>query len=110
MDPASLSPEMLTLVAERFKVLAEPVRLQILNALREGEKTVTTLIEETGLRQANLSKHLQLLYGMGFVDRRKLGLYVYYRLADDDIFQLCDLMCGRLIVQADQRQAMLRAG
>lgn len=105
-----MSPEMLILVAERFKALAEPVRLQILSALREGEKTVTELMEETDQRQANLSKHLQLLYAMGFVDRRKLGLYVYYRLADDDIFQLCDLMCGRLKVEADRRQAVLRAG
>ena len=45
--------------------------------------------------QANVSKHLQLLYGLGFVQRRKEGLYVHYRLADEDVYQLRDLMCGR---------------
>jgi ArsR family transcriptional regulator len=85
-------------VAERFKALGEPARLRILNALREGEAAVGELVETTGLNQANLSKHLQLLHGLGFVQRRKEGLYVYYSLADKGIFQLCDIMCGRLPV------------
>jgi ArsR family transcriptional regulator len=83
-------------VAERFKALGEPARLRILNALREGEAAVGELVETTGLNQANLSKHLQLLHGLGFVQRRKEGLYVYYSLADKGIFQLCDIMCARL--------------
>ena len=84
------------LVAERFKALAEPARLQILNCLRGGELTVTELVEETEFGQANVSKHLQLLHTLGFVSRRKDGLYVYYALADKSVFQLCDVMCGRL--------------
>lgn len=104
-----LSPELLELVAERFKVLAEPARLEILNVLREGEKTVTDLMEETGLKQANVSKHLQLLYNTGFVDRRKEGLNVYYRIVDEGVFQLCTIMCDRLKVEADRRRAVVEA-
>lgn len=77
-------------MAERFRALAEPARLQILHALREGEMTVSRLIEATGLGQANLSKHLQLLHAGGFVARRKEGLFVYYTLADVDTLRLLE--------------------
>jgi DNA-binding transcriptional ArsR family regulator len=107
MSKYPLTPELLDLVAERFKALAEPARLRILSALREGEKTVSELMEETGLGQANVSKHLQLLYSLGFVERRKEGLYVHYRLASEDVFQLCDLMCGRLEAEARARRELL---
>lgn len=105
----ALSPEVMTLVAERFRALAEPARLRILDALRDGELTVTQLMEETGLGQANLSKHLQLLHGLGFVDRRKDGLYVFYRIADPQVFELCELVCGRIEEQTDARRRTLRA-
>ena len=84
------------LIAERFKALGEPGRLQILYALQEGEMTVSELTEVTGLGQANTSKHLQILHGHGFVARRKDGLYVYYSLADGDAIRLCDIITDRL--------------
>jgi DNA-binding transcriptional ArsR family regulator len=96
MPAAILKPELMGLVAERFKALAEPARLSILNALRGGELSVTGLTEATGLAQANVSKHLQLLHSFAFVERRKDGLFVYYRLADPRVFEMCDLMCGRI--------------
>lgn len=102
-----MTPQVLQLVAERFKALAEPVRLEILNQLRERELTVTELVEETGLGQANVSKHLQLLYTLGFVSRRKDGLFVYYSLADNQVFQLCDIMCGRLEAELKSRRKVL---
>lgn len=95
------------LIAERFKALGEPARLHIMSALREGEKTVSELTDLTGLGQANTSKHLQLLHSLGFVARRKDGLYVYYRLADEDVFQLCDAVCARLAKGAESRQGLL---
>jgi DNA-binding transcriptional ArsR family regulator len=107
MADISLTPELLELIAERFKALAEPARLHILDALRGGEKTVSELMEQTGLGQANASKHLQLLHGLGFVARRKEGLYVYYRLSDDSVFQLCDIMCGRLVEESQLRRELL---
>lgn len=107
MSKFPLTTEMQELVAARFKALAEPARLCILSALRQGEKSVSELMEETELGQANLSKHLQLLHSLAFVQRRKEGLYVYYRLADDSVFQLCDIMCGRLEAELNARQELL---
>ena len=97
-----MTSELFEPVAERFRALGEPARLRILNALRNGEAAVGELAETTGLTQANLSKHLQLLHMLGFVRRRKQGLFVYYALADQDIFRLCDIMCGR--VPANRRR------
>jgi len=68
---------MIELIAERFRALAEPARLHIMQALRSGEKTVGDLVEITGLGTANVSKHPQLLHASGFVTRRKEGLFVY---------------------------------
>jgi len=64
-------------------------------------------VDATGLGTANVSKHLQLLYAAGFVTRRKEGLYVYYGLAGEDIFRLCDIMCGRLAAEAQSRRQVL---
>lgn len=108
MERRELTPELMGLVAERFRALAEPARLQILQALRDGEKTVSALVEETGLAQANASKHLRVLHGLGFIDRRREGQYAFYRLAHDDVFRLCDIMCGRIEEEAQQRQALVR--
>ena len=107
MASLSLTPELMELIAQRFRALAEPTRLRILNTLRGGEMTVSELMEATDLGQANVSKHLQLLYAQGFVERRKEGLFIFYRLADEDIFLLCDLMCGRLAKEAAIRSSLL---
>lgn len=102
-----MTAEQLTLVAERFKVLAEPVRLQLLQALMTGERSVGELAERTGLSQANVSKHLQLLLVHQLVARRKDGLFAYYRLADDTVFKLCELVCSRLENATRERQRRL---
>lgn len=107
MGKLVLTPDVLVLIAERFKALAEPARLQILNCLRGGELTVTELVEETEFGQANVSKHLQLLHTLGFVSRRKEGLFVYYALADKSVFHLCDVMCGRLEAEMKARRKLL---
>jgi len=109
MTAKSLPPQLLERIAERFRVLAEPLRLQILTALYDREQTVTGLMAVLGQSHANSSKHLQLLYKAGFVERRKAGLHVYYRLANEDVFQLCDIMCRRLQVELDHQQGMLGA-
>lgn len=107
--PRALTPELLGLVAERFKVLAEPARLELLAELRAGERSVGELVDATGMSQANVSKHLQHLHRTGFVSRRKEGLYVLYALADADVFRLCDIMCGRLESEERKRRKVLRA-
>jgi DNA-binding transcriptional ArsR family regulator len=96
MVPKVMTPALLQELSERFKALGEPARLQLLAALRGGERSVTELVGSTGLGQANVSKHLQQLCNAGFIARRKEGTFAYYSLADDDVFSICDLMCGRI--------------
>jgi DNA-binding transcriptional ArsR family regulator len=107
MPKRPMTAEQLELVSDRFKVLAEPARLQLLQALMRGECSVGELTEATGLSQANVSKHLQLLLAHDFVARRKEGLFAYYSLADDSVFQLCELVCSRLEASAQERRQRL---
>lgn len=107
MGRALVKPRLRGLVAARFKALSEPARLDILAALMHGERTVGELIEATGLGQANISKHLQLLHALGFVSRRKEGLFVSYGLADKTVVKLCDIMCGRVEAEARSRRKLL---
>jgi DNA-binding transcriptional ArsR family regulator len=107
MPPTKMTPELLAIVAERFKAFAEPARLSVLYALRGGEQSVSDLVEATGLGQANLSKHLQVLHAAGVVSRRKEGLFTVYALADADVLKLCDLVCGRLERETRERQKSL---
>lgn len=109
MSRKPLSPETLEAVAQRFKVLAEPARLHILNELRAGPLNVTELMNATDLNQANLSKHLQLLHAQNFVARRRDGLFVVYELADESVFSLCDIMCAQLKRRAGEVRRRLRA-
>ncbi|HXY70340.1 MAG TPA: metalloregulator ArsR/SmtB family transcription factor [Gemmatimonadales bacterium] len=89
-----LPAALLDRLADRFKALAEPNRLAILSALHGGERSVSELVVETGLGQANVSKHLDVLRRHGFVARRKDGLNAFYRMADREVFRICDIMCG----------------
>jgi DNA-binding transcriptional ArsR family regulator len=109
MPKTELTTELLEIVASRFKALSEPARLEILASLSDGELCVTDLVDRTGLGQANLSKHLQVLHASGFVGRRKDGLFTYYELADRDVMRLMDLMTGRLETEhAVQRRILAR--
>ena len=103
MGTVAFTPDMIGLISARFKALAEPARLHILQSLRGGERTVTQLVNDTGLAQANLSKHLAHLHSLGFVRRRKEGLFAYYALADTRVARMCDIMCGRLEAETRDR-------
>jgi ArsR family transcriptional regulator len=94
-----LENKSLDLIAQRFRVLGDPLRLQLLHLLGSEERSVGALVEATGASQANVSKHLQILLRAGLLERRKEGLLALYRIADASIFQLCDLVCGRLSEQ-----------
>lgn len=97
MSQELLPEQLLERVAQRFKILSEPVRLQLLNQLQvEGEMNVQELVEATGQRQANVSKHLGIMRREGLVEHRKEGLHVYYSLDDPSIQALCLLVCGQL--------------
>ncbi|RIH86900.1 putative HTH-type transcriptional regulator [Calidithermus terrae] len=89
--------------AEFFKALGHPVRLAVLDALREGEKSVGRLVEELGLEQPSLSQQLGVLRQRGFVEARKEGTSVYYRTADPDVYAFLDL--GRAIFERQLAQS-----
>jgi ArsR family transcriptional regulator len=107
MAPNRLTCEQIELVAERFRALGEPARLRIMNALRRGEQTVGELGDATDMGTANVSKHLQILHAAGFVTRRKEGLCVYYSLAGEEVFRLCDIMCSRMKAEGELRRKIL---
>ncbi|MFM6039048.1 MAG: ArsR/SmtB family transcription factor, partial [Sphaerospermopsis kisseleviana] len=94
-------------VAEYFKVLSEVSRLQVLCCLKNGAKNVTQIIAETGLGQANVSKHLKILTQAGIVKRTPEGVSVIYEIADPILFQLCDLVCDRLQVRLEEQTKQL---
>ena len=107
MSKEILSDEALAMVASRFRLLAEPTRLKILQTLGTGEMSVSELVGATGSGQANVSKHLGALLEAGVVSRRKEGLNAIYRVADETIFELCDTVCERLKIQLESRQNAL---
>lgn len=91
-----LPPEALEQVAAYFQALSEPTRLHVLNILRSGERNVGELAEIVGSSAANISRHLSLLTSHGLVAREARGTAVYYRIADESVYALCDLVCGNI--------------
>ena len=94
--------EALEHVAAYFQTLSEPTRLQIVNFLRRGERNVGELATLCGCTAANISRHLAMLTQHGLVTRESRGTSVYYRIADQSIYGLCDLVCGNIARQVDR--------
>jgi DNA-binding transcriptional ArsR family regulator len=92
--PHPLPDDLVELVARRFRVLGEPMRIKLLDQLREGEASVNELAETLDGSQQNMSKHLAVLADVGIVGRRKERNHVYYRIVDESIFALCEQVCG----------------
>ncbi|MBX3293538.1 MAG: winged helix-turn-helix transcriptional regulator [Acidobacteria bacterium] len=101
-----MSPEAVSLVASRFRVLSEPLRLHILQYLEEGEASVTAITKAVNATQPNVSKHLRMLQDAGLVGRRQEGNTVFYFIADESVFELCDVVCGSLKERFAERSAM----
>ncbi len=95
-------------VAEYFRALSEPLRLKILNALRDKAYNVGELTELLDCSQANVSKHLATLMRHGFVERSAQGTNAFYRIADPRVYQLCDLVCGQMAQRFASQAQMLR--
>lgn len=104
----SVSHEVVQQVAEYFSILSEPMRLRILNLLREGEKCVQELVEATATSQANVSKHLKVMLQAGILSRRSEGTSAYYKVEDELIFELCNLVCDRLATRIEQQARHFR--
>jgi DNA-binding transcriptional ArsR family regulator len=94
--PHPLPDDLAVLIARRFRAIAEPVRIRLLDRLRDGEATVNELADEIGASQQNVSKHLSVLAEAGIVARRRDGNRVYYRIADEGVLALCESVCGSI--------------
>jgi DNA-binding transcriptional ArsR family regulator len=92
--PHPLPEPLIDLVAQRFRVLGEPMRIKLLDCLRERDATVGELQDELGATQQNVSKHLGILASAGMVSRTKQGNRVVYAISDPTVFDLCEQVCG----------------
>ncbi|MBT9149363.1 MAG: ArsR/SmtB family transcription factor [Dehalococcoidia bacterium] len=94
------------LQAELCKSLADPKRLMIIHALREGERSVSKLAEGLGLKQSNASQHLAVMRKAGIITPRRVGSTVYYSLVNPKIAEACDLVRGVLADQIQRNQSL----
>jgi DNA-binding transcriptional ArsR family regulator len=102
-----LPEPLIELVAQRFRVLGEPMRIKLLDQLRQGDATVGELQETLGASQQNVSKHLGILYGAGMVSRTKDGNHTRYAISDPSVFDLCEQVCGGVRRQIAELEAIL---
>jgi DNA-binding transcriptional ArsR family regulator len=107
--PHPLPEDLADLIARRFRALGDPLRVRLLDLLRDGELSVNVLAEQLGAGQQNVSKHLAVLTDAAMVTRRKDGTHVYYRIADEAVFALCEQICGSLQQQLATLSALVSA-
>jgi len=107
--PHPLPEPLVELVAQRFRLIGEPMRIRLLDRLRYEEQSVGELAEALGASQQNVSKHLTSLHQAGIAGRRKDGNRVVYSIADESIFALCEIVCGGLQSQLTELAQLLDA-
>ncbi len=105
--PHPLPEALVDLIARRFHVLGEPMRIRLLDDLRDGEATVHQIAEGVGASQQNVSKHLHVLHEAGILARRKDGTQIFYRVVDEGVFELCESVCGSVQRQVLELNAIL---
>ena len=105
--PSPLPDPLVELVAQRFRVLSEPARIKLLDALRAGPASVGELAARVGLSQQNASKHLGVLHSAGLLERARTGNTARYAIADPSVFTLCELVCDALRDRYSSLQAVL---
>ena len=105
--PHPLPDDLAELIARRFRVLGEPMRIRLLDHLRDGEATVGDLSDALSASQQNVSKHLAVLSDVGMIGRRKEGNRVYYRIVDESVLGLCEEVCGGVQRQLAELQNIL---
>ncbi|MEA2372030.1 MAG: hypothetical protein QOH12_2424 [Solirubrobacteraceae bacterium] len=108
--PHPLPDALAELLAARFRVFSEPMRIKLLDRLRSGEASVQALQEATGGSQQNVSKHLGVLLRAGLVTRERDGNLARYAVADPAVFDLCELVCDGLQRQLTELQSVLGGG
>jgi DNA-binding transcriptional ArsR family regulator len=108
--PHPLPEALVELIAGRFRVIGEPMRIRLLDVLRDGPLTINELTETLGASQQNVSKHVGVLAQAGIVAREKDGNRVRCSIADESIFELCELVCGSLRQQMADLDQLLTGG
>ena len=108
--PHPLPEPLVELVAQRFRVLGEPMRIKLLDRLREGDATVGELQQALAASQQNVSKHLGILHAAGMVARAKHGNQVRYSISDPSVFDLCEQVCGGVRRQVQELETILEPG
>ncbi len=108
--PHPLPDDLVDLIARRFRAVCEPMRIRLLDLLRDGEATVGELSDALGASQQNVSKHLAVLAEAGILGRRKHGNHVYYRIADEGVLTLCEDVCGSLQQQLRSLSVLVDLG
>ena len=108
--PHPLPEALVDLIAQRFRIIGEPMRIRLLDALRDGPLTIHELTEALGASQQNISKHVGVLAQAGIVAREKDGNRVRCSIADESIFQLCELVCGGLREHVAELDRLLAGG
>lgn len=101
-----ITPEGLEKLATVFRVFSEAGRLALLQELKNGEMTVGELVELAGIGQAGVSKHLKMMFDAGVLSRRKEGTKVFYSVSDPMVFELCDLVCGKLVREQEAMKSV----
>jgi ArsR family transcriptional regulator len=102
-----IDAKLIPIVAARFKALGDPGRLTILQALAEGERSVSELVEITGRSQPNVSQNVGALARAGFVAARREGNRVFYSITDPYVARICQAVCDGLLKQMRQEQALV---
>jgi DNA-binding transcriptional ArsR family regulator len=105
--PHPLPEDLSELIARRFHALSDPLRVRVLDLLRDQELSVSVIANQLGAGQQNVSKHLAVLVESGMLGRRKDGTHVYYRIADEGVFALCEQVCGSLHAQLATLNALV---
>ncbi len=105
--PHPIPDDLVELIAHRLRAIAEPMRIKLLDRLRDGEACVGELVEASGASQQNVSKHLQVLLDSGIIGKRKDGNRTYYRIVDRGVFSLCEKVCGTLRRQLTELGSLL---
>jgi DNA-binding transcriptional ArsR family regulator len=108
--PHPLPEQLVDLIAQRFRVLGEPMRIKLLDRLRDGEATVGELQAALDASQQNVSKHLGVLLQAGIVSRTKQGTSSVFAIADEGVFELCEHVCGGLRRQLSELDTLLQGG
>lgn len=99
--------------AEVCKVLSNPKRIEIISALKDGEKTVTELVDILGTPKANVSQHLSIMKLKGILQSRRDGINIYYSITNQKVVQACAIMrevLAELLMERSKMVKLIKSG